>query len=243
VDKFRELGFPDIKRTQVYTSASATASYLQRSGFTQTVFTTGSDGLCQELEDVGIRSIGGEAFAQDIASLHFSSNGNDYLKSVALDKSVGAVITGHNVFVSYASLSVAARYLLEQDTLFIATNGDKLAKSEGPDGNTVNLPAGGMSMAALEYATSRTPLLIGKPEQSLLDTIFEQHPDLSRERACMVGDRLDTDIEFGMRGGLNTLFVLSGTTSLAMLEGDESGIVPTHVAPSVELLVKGMACN
>jgi hypothetical protein len=97
---------------------------------------------------VGIRSIGGEEFARNLGEV--ANADPDHIKSIELDKSVGAVITGHNVYLSYASLSLAARYLLEQETQFIATNGDKLAKSEGPGGNTVNLPAGGMSMAALQ---------------------------------------------------------------------------------------------
>ena len=34
-----------------------------------------------------------------------------------------------------------------------------------------------------------------------------------RQRACMVGDRLDTDIQFGIEGGLGgTLCVLTGIT-------------------------------
>ena len=37
--------------------------------------------------------------------------------------------------------------------------------------------------------------------------------DLDRQKTCMVGDRLDTDIEFGKTGGIQTLLVLSGVTS------------------------------
>jgi HAD superfamily hydrolase (TIGR01450 family) len=44
VDKFNKLGFPDIPLSQIHTSASATASFLQKQGFSQTVFTSGSDG-------------------------------------------------------------------------------------------------------------------------------------------------------------------------------------------------------
>lgn len=33
---------------------------------------------------------------------------------------------------------------------------------------------------------------------------------LQRDQICMVGDRLDTDIQFGLDGGLMTMLVLSG---------------------------------
>lgn len=37
--------------------------------------------------------------------------------------------------------------------------------------------------------------------------------DLSPSQICMVGDRLDTDIQFGLQGGLSTALVLSGVTT------------------------------
>ncbi|CAH8277194.1 unnamed protein product [Arabidopsis lyrata] len=42
----------------------------------------------------------------------------------------------------------------------------------------------------------------------------------------MVGDRLDTDILFGQNGGCKTLLVLSGVTSISMLESPENKIQP-----------------
>ena len=49
-----------------------------------------------------------------------------------------------------------------------------------------------------------------------------------RGRACMVGDRLDTDIQFGIDGGLGgTLLVLTGVTSKEMLEREEE-VLPSH---------------
>lgn len=44
----------------------------------------------------------------------------------------------------------------------------------------------------------------------------------------MVGDRLDTDILFGKNGGCKTLLVLSGVTTLSMLQNPENSIQPDY---------------
>ncbi len=51
-----------------------------------------------------------------------------------------------------------------------------------------------------------------------------------------MGDKLDTDILFGQRGGLKTLLVMSGVTSAAEL--DASAIRPDFVLPSVADLIR-----
>ena len=53
---------------------------------------------------------------------------------------------------------------------------------------------------------------LGKPSQAMMDAIEDKFR-FDRRRACMVGDRLDTDIQFGIEGGLGgTLCVLTGVT-------------------------------
>jgi len=50
----------------------------------------------------------------------------------------------------------------------------------------------------------------------------------------MVGDRLNTDIQFGKDGGLATLLVLTGIASEADLTGSNpSDIVPDYVTASI----------
>lgn len=49
----------------------------------------------------------------------------------------------------------------------------------------------------------------------------------------MVGDRLETDIEFGKKGGLGTLLVLTGITSKEDLLSVSQEQVPDFVAPSL----------
>ena len=51
----------------------------------------------------------------------------------------------------------------------------------------------------------------------------------------MVGDKIDTDILFGQRGGLQTLLVMTGVTSREELDG--STIQPDFVLASVADLV------
>ena len=98
------------------------------------------------------------------------------------------------------------------------------------------LPGGGMNMGALEYVTGRKATVVGKPNQLMLDALFDARPELRRERTLMVGDRIDTDVLFGLGGGLTTLLVLSGCTSEAeMLAWEQPEQRPHFYAPSIAI--------
>jgi 4-nitrophenyl phosphatase len=218
--KFHRLGFASVTLDQIYSSAFATAMYMKRTASDcHTCYTIGADGIAEELKDAGFEVIGGTEFSKEMFTKE-----DTYVENLRLNPNVGAVITGRymmppplinsknliatnqpilpgfNMQVNYATLALGTRYLLEQDTVFLATNGDRVGKHGEQSGKVVNLPAGGMAVAALEYASGRKSTLIGKPEQHLLDTIFNLNSHLDRDRAMMIGDRLDTDIEFGLRG-------------------------------------------
>lgn len=65
------------------------------------------------------------------------------------------------------------------------------------------------NLALCAGSTKREPTVVGKPEEFMLANIAKQS-GLRRDQICMVGDRLDTDIQFGNDGGLTTMLVLSG---------------------------------
>lgn len=67
----------------------------------------------------------------------------------------------------------------------------------------------------------KEPTSLGKPNQAMMDAI-EGKFRFDRSRACMVGDRANTDIRFGIEGRLGgTLGVLTGVSSKEeFVEGD-----------------------
>lgn len=77
-------------------------------------------------------------------------------------------------------------------------------------------------------------MIAGKPSAHLL-SLIEKHAGIDRRRACMVGDRLDTDILFGNRNGLHsTLLVMTGVTTDAELDAlpADDPHIPTFVLDS-----------
>ncbi len=107
---------------------------------------------------------------------------------------------------------VKASYLLQKGIPYIATHLDNRCPTEKgyiPD-------AGGIA-ALLEKATGRMPRVFGKPNKEML--LFKlQQIGISPENAVIFGDRLYTDIKMGLNSGITTCCVLSGETTLDMIE-------------------------
>ena len=127
------------------------------------------------------------------------------------------VVAGLDRQVTYAKVACANR-LIRNGAKFIGTNPDKTWPSE-----TEITPGAGAVLAFIEAAAGVKPFIVAKPEP----VMFQQA--LARlgarpEETMMIGDRLETDIEGGLRAGLKTILVLSGISTEADVE--QTGIRP-----------------
>lgn len=148
-----------------------------------------------------------------------------------LDESVGVVLAGLDFHINYLKLSHAFAYL-QRGAQFLATNVDSTLPSAGSF-----FPGAGSVSAPLLKATGREPLALGKPSQAMMDSI-EGKFKFNRRRTCMVGDRLNTDIKFGLEGGLGgTLAVLTGVSKKEEWEADDAEIVPRFYADKLSDLL------
>ena len=117
--------------------------------------------------------------------------------------------------LNYNSL-VKASYLLQNDIPYIATHLDNRCPTEKgyiPD-------AGGIA-ALLYKATEKLPKTFGKPNKEML--LFKLNQlSIPPKDAVIFGDRLYTDIKMGIKAGVTTCCVLSGETTLEMIEKSEN---------------------
>ena len=79
---------------------------------------------------------------------------------------------------------------------------------------TGSSPAPARSRPLLTAATGVKPLIIGKPEPTML-VLGAERLGLTPAETAIIGDRLDTDIVGGHRAGLQTLLVLTGVSTRA----------------------------
>ncbi|KAJ2709413.1 hypothetical protein H4R19_004261 [Coemansia spiralis] len=205
VAKFARLGI-QASVDEIFSSAYATAVYLRdvaKFDPAKKAYVVGGSGIRQELEDVGIATIGHD----DTAPVSLET-----LQDVVPNPDVGAVICGIDYDISYRKLANAHVNLAEnRDCLFIATNDDRTL----PGGKHM-YPGSGALLSVLTHSTQRAPLVMGKPNAPMMECVI-QSLRLDPARSCMVGDRLDTDILFGVRGGMSTLCVLTGVADEAAI--------------------------
>ena len=117
-----------------------------------------------------------------------------------------AVLIGFDLTLTYAKLERAA-YLLRAGLPYYATHADLVCPSErGP------IPDAGSMIALLETATSRKPVVLGKPYCPMIEAALERL-GTPPERTAMVGDRLYTDMKMARDYGLISILVLSGETT------------------------------
>lgn len=122
--------------------------------------------------------------------------------STAADRPV-AVVQGYSPDISYGLLAEAA-LAIRAGAWYVASNVDlTLPTTRGPQ------PGNGALVQVLVTATGQQPVVAGKPEPPLHKESVQR---VSAKRPLVVGDRLDTDIEGAIRGGTDSLLVLTGVT-------------------------------
>ncbi|SFL69054.1 HAD-IIA family hydrolase [Geodermatophilus ruber] len=118
------------------------------------------------------------------------------------------VVLGETRTYSFEAITRAIR-LVGQGARFIATNPDVTGPSpEGP------LPATGAVAALITQATGAKPYFVGKPNPMMFRSAMNRI-EAHSESTVMIGDRMDTDVVAGIEAGLETILVLTGSTTAA----------------------------
>ncbi|KAF7847280.1 hypothetical protein BT93_L3126 [Corymbia citriodora subsp. variegata] len=214
--KFETLGL-NVNEEEIFASSFAAAAYLKSIDFPKDkkVYVIGEDGILKELELAGIQYLGGP----EDGGKKIELKPGFYMEH---DEDVGAVVVGFDRYFNYYKVQYGTLCIRENPgCLFIATNRDAVTHLT----DAQEWAGGGSMVGAISGSTQREPVVVGKPSTFMMDYLSNKF-GIQKSQICMVGDRLDTDILFGQNGGCKTLLVLSGVTSLSMLQGPDNKIQP-----------------
>ncbi|MFC9557399.1 HAD-IIA family hydrolase [Rhodococcus sp. NPDC056960] len=198
-----ELGFAADESTVVTSSQTAARLLAENVAAGSPVLVVGTEALADEVRNVGL------------------------LPVRSFEDAPTAVVQGHSPTTDWAILAEAT-LAIRAGAVWVAANLDSTLPTER------GLVLGNGSMvAALRTATSREPLVAGKPAAPLME-------DAMRRSGCgrplVVGDRLDTDIEGAYTVGLDSLLVLTGVSTAVDVLRAAPAQRPTYLAADLDAL-------
>ena len=164
----------------------------------------------------------GEATCEQLNALYPGRRafvlGNEFLREefreagIAIDdENPELVVIGFDTTLDYAKMRAVCDFV-RAGLPYIATHPDFNCPTESGF-----MPDIGAIIAFIEASTGRRPdLVVGKPNAGIVEAALRR-TGLAVGELAMVGDRLDTDIETGLRSGMTSILVMSGETTEAML--------------------------
>ncbi|HET6814256.1 MAG TPA: HAD-IIA family hydrolase [Actinomycetota bacterium] len=191
----------EVPEQAIWTSALATARFLDTQRPQGSAYVLGEAGLTTALHQVGYV---------------LTEHDPDY------------VVVGETRAYSQQAITRAIR-LIGAGARFIATNPDPTGPSPaGPQ------PATGAVAALISKATGVTPYFVGKPNPLMMGQALRTI-DAHSQATVMIGDRMDTDIIAGIEAGLQTVLVLTGSTTPT--EAERFPFLPSRIVDSVADLI------
>ena len=201
--KLKRMGL-DVDVSHFYTSALATAEFLQAQKPNCSAYVIGEAGLMNALYDQGI-----------------------YMNDVNPDY----VVVGETRTYSFEKIEKAVS-LVNNGAKLIGTNPD----ITGPTEKGI-MPATGALISPIELATEKKAYFVGKPNPLMLRHATKALGCHGYETA-IIGDRMDTDIVAGIESLIDTVLVLTGCTTVPMIE--QFPYRPKYVLNGVGDIVKDL---
>lgn len=144
-----------------------------------------------------------------------------------LEDGIELLVVGFDTELTYKKLEDAC-ILIQRGVEYIATNPDLACPSENGF-----IPDCGAITACIEAATGKKPRYAGKPDPTMVFMAAEKS-GFSLNDACMIGDRLYTDIAIGNNAGITSVAVLTGETTREEIAAAEGNLVPDIVCESID---------
>lgn len=177
----------EATRDDFMTSSQATAYYLHKHHEGKKLYVCGTESLKEELRVEG-----------------FSVTTNL--------KEVECIVMGFDTELTFQKLYDVSYLLQTQpDIPYIATNPDFVCPTEFG-----SVPDCGSVCIGIKNATGKEPAVIGKPSP-LMPQLAMDKLGIAKDEACVVGDRIYTDIKSALNAGIAGILVLSGETTVEVL--------------------------
>lgn len=227
------LDCPSLTEEQMISSSYSCAQYLLQElpKDQRRIQVIGTQGLCDELTTTGFDVSGGPYSEkagmnrEELAEYEFDT------------EPVHAVVVGLDTDFGYRKLCIANVLLQRNPNALLAATNEDAFDLVGADAR--HLPGNGALVKALEHCSLRKAINVGKPSTVLASLIQRQY-GLDPSRTLVVGDRLDTDIRFGVEGGMVSALVWTGCTTvddlIALGKGTIEQPLPDVILPYMGLL-------
>lgn len=175
-------------REDFMTSSQATAFYLHKHHEGKTLYVCGTESLKEELRREG------------------------FTVTTDIDETQ-CIVMGFDTELTFQKLHDVSYLLLTRPELsYIATNPDYVCPTEFG-----SVPDCGSVCDMIYNVTKKRPIVIGKPSP-LMPQLAMEKLGISKEETCVVGDRIYTDVKSGLNAGITGILVLSGETTLKILD-------------------------
>lgn len=199
VQKMNRLGVP-VTRKEILISSDALTNWLQKNKPQARLFVLGTPQLLATVGEAGFT---------------LTQNVND---------ATDFVVVGFDQTLTYERLAVACR-LIDKGVPYVATHPDVRCPIEGGE----FIPDTGAMLELIKTATGKEPQLVfGKPYQYMVDVVLEK-TGFAKDEIAMVGDRLATDIAFGLNNDILSIMVLTGEAT--MEDVNNGSIKPDIILP------------
>ncbi len=190
VRKLKRIGFWE-DGDLVYTSGMATQEYLNAFYADRTVYLVGTEELRSDFAQKGVKLL----------------SESDADRGVIAD----VCVLAYDTSLTFGKLKNINRMIV-RGAYYIATHPDDVCPSK-----EVFPPDVGSFIRLLECSSGKMPdLICGKPFTVMGDCL-KRKLGIESNRILMVGDRLHTDIRFGVNNRFHTLLVMSGETTAEVL--------------------------
>lgn len=175
-------------RDDFITSSQATAYYLKKHHAGKTLYVCGTESLKQELREEGF------TVSEDVSKTQ-------------------CIVMGFDTELTFQKLHDVSWLLLTYPDLpYIATNPDLVCPTEFG-----SVPDCGSVCGMIYNATGKRPVVIGKPSP-LMPELAVERIGVTKQEACVIGDRIYTDVKSGLNAGITGILVMSGETTPEILE-------------------------